>query len=125
MMSRVRRSSSAVVILASVKTLGPFAEGEVGGGDDRGTLIKPTDEVEQELAAGLGEGQIAEFVKKDEVHAGTPPKRRSLSRFGPNAGSPIERPGMARSRFLAGGQFCSEIETAQNLWPANSPQWLL
>jgi hypothetical protein len=26
--------------------------------------------VEQELAAGLGEGQIAEFVEDDEVHAG-------------------------------------------------------
>jgi hypothetical protein len=26
--------------------------------------------VEQELAAGLGEGQIAEFIEEDEVHAG-------------------------------------------------------
>jgi hypothetical protein len=26
--------------------------------------------VEQELAAGLGEGQIAEFIENDEVHAG-------------------------------------------------------
>jgi hypothetical protein len=26
--------------------------------------------VEQELAAGLGEGQIAEFIEDDEVHAG-------------------------------------------------------
>jgi hypothetical protein len=26
--------------------------------------------VEQELAAGLGERQIAEFVEDDEVHAG-------------------------------------------------------
>jgi hypothetical protein len=28
------------------------------------------DQVEQELAAGLGEGQIAEFVEHDEVEAG-------------------------------------------------------
>ena len=47
---------------------GPFSEGEVRGDDDRGTLVKPADEVEQELAAGLGEGQIAEFVENDEVH---------------------------------------------------------
>jgi hypothetical protein len=49
---------------------GPFAEGEIGSDDDRGALVKPTDEVEQELTAGLGKGQIAEFIKNDEVHAG-------------------------------------------------------
>jgi hypothetical protein len=49
---------------------GPFAEGQIGGDHDRGTLIKPTDEVEQELAAGLGERQIAEFIENDEVHTG-------------------------------------------------------
>ena len=49
---------------------GPFAEGEIGGDDDRGALVEPADEVEQELAAGLGEGQIAEFVENDEVEAG-------------------------------------------------------
>src|SRR6516165_8000117 len=48
----------------------PFAEGEIGGHDDRGALIEPADEVEEELAAGLGERQIAEFVENDEVHAG-------------------------------------------------------
>ena len=48
----------------------PFAEGEVGGDDDRGALVEPADEVEQELAAGLSEWQIAEFVEDDEVHAG-------------------------------------------------------
>ena len=48
----------------------PFAEGEIGGDDDRGALVKPADEIEQQLTAGLGEGQIAEFVEDDEVHAG-------------------------------------------------------
>ena len=48
----------------------PFTEGEVGGDNDRGALVEPADEVEQELAAGLGEGQIAEFIEDDEVHAG-------------------------------------------------------
>ena len=48
----------------------PFAEGEIGGDDDRGTFVKPADEMEQKLAAGLGEGQISEFVQDDEVHPG-------------------------------------------------------
>ena len=48
----------------------PFTEGEIGGDDDRGALVEPADEVEQELAAGLGERQIAEFIEDDEVHAG-------------------------------------------------------
>ena len=38
---------------------GPFAEGEVGGDDDRGALVEAAEQVEQQLAAGLGEGQIA------------------------------------------------------------------
>src|SRR5204863_8734257 len=46
----------------------PFTEGEIGGDDDRGALVEPADEVEQELTAGLGEWQIAEFVEDDEVH---------------------------------------------------------
>src|SRR5689334_24205736 len=48
---------------------GPFAEGEVGGDNDRGVLVKAADEVEEQLATGLGEGQIAEFIEDDEVHA--------------------------------------------------------
>ena len=45
----------------------PFAEGEVGGDHDRGALVEAADEVEEELASGLGEGQIAELVQHDEV----------------------------------------------------------
>src|ERR1700745_2716038 len=48
----------------------PFAEGEVGGDDDRGTLVEPADEVEQELTAGLSERQNAECIENDEVHTG-------------------------------------------------------
>ena len=48
----------------------PFAEGEIGGDDNRGSFVEPADEMEEELAAGLGEGQIAEFIEDDEVHAG-------------------------------------------------------
>src|SRR5712692_1950509 len=46
---------------------GPFGEGEIGGDDDRGALVETADEVEEELAAGLREGQIAELVEDEEV----------------------------------------------------------
>src|SRR5690554_4215857 len=48
----------------------PFAKGEVGGDDDRGALVEAADQMEQQLAAGLGEGQVAELVEDDEVEAG-------------------------------------------------------
>ena len=49
---------------------GPFAEREIGGDDDGGALVEPADEVEQELAAGLSEREVAELVEDDEVHPG-------------------------------------------------------
>src|SRR6185437_15018909 len=36
----------------------------------RGALVEAADQVEEELAAGLGEGQIAELVEHDEVEPG-------------------------------------------------------
>ena len=48
----------------------PFAESEIGGDEDRGALIETADEMEEQLASGLGEGQIAEFVEDDEVEPG-------------------------------------------------------
>ena len=35
----------------------PFAKGEIGGDDERGAFVEPADEVEEQLAAGLGEGR--------------------------------------------------------------------
>ena len=48
----------------------PFAERQVGRDDDRGPFVELADKVEQELAAGLGEREIAEFVQDQEVEAG-------------------------------------------------------
>src|SRR6202040_14789 len=42
----------------------------VGGDDDGRALVESADEMEQELAAGLGERKVAKFVKDDEVHPG-------------------------------------------------------
>ena len=48
----------------------PFADCQISGDDDGGSLVKPADEVEQELTTGLCERQVAQLVKNDEVHAG-------------------------------------------------------
>ena len=61
----------------------PFAEGKVGRDDDRGSLVEAADQMEQELAAGLGKGQVAQFYQFDwshEVVLGEPPGERSTSR---------------------------------------------
>jgi len=65
----VRPSSNAVVILASPNTLGhsPKARLVTNGG---GALIELADQMEEQLAAGLRKGQVAELVEDDEIHAG-------------------------------------------------------
>jgi hypothetical protein len=42
------------------------------------TLIKPADEVEEKLAAGLGKGQISELVQDNEVHCRFPQGKCSI-----------------------------------------------
>ncbi|KEY04231.1 hypothetical protein IL59_0211365 [Brucella suis bv. 4 str. 40] len=37
----------------------PFAERQIGGDDDRSSLVEPADEVEQQLSASLSERKIA------------------------------------------------------------------
>ena len=48
----------------------PFAKGEVGCDDDRSSFVEFADQVEQELAAGLSEREIAKLVQDQEVEAG-------------------------------------------------------
>jgi len=42
--------------------VGPIAKGQIGGVDDGSALVEPADQMKQQLAAGLSEGQVAEFV---------------------------------------------------------------
>ena len=42
---------------------GPFPEGQVRGHRDGRAFIELADEVEQQLAASLGKGQVAELVE--------------------------------------------------------------
>ena len=46
---------------------GPFAERQVRRDDDRGPLVEPADQVEQQLTARLRERQIAQLIKDQEV----------------------------------------------------------
>ena len=59
-----------MVIFGVAEHRGPFGEGEIGGDDDRRPLVEPAYQVEQQLAARLGERQIAEFVERHQINAG-------------------------------------------------------
>ena len=45
----------------------PFAEGQVGGDDQRDTLVEFADQMEQERATILRERQVAEFIENDGI----------------------------------------------------------
>ena len=49
------------------KDLRPLGEREVGRDDQRRALVEAAGEVEQELPAGLGERQVAEFVEHNLI----------------------------------------------------------
>ena len=49
--------------------LRPVSERQVGGDEQRRVLVKLADQMEQQLAAGLAERQVAEFVDDDDVVA--------------------------------------------------------
>ena len=51
----------------------------------RGALVELADQIEQQLTAGLGEGEIAEFIEHDEVFSDEifrDPSLPSAARFG-------------------------------------------
>ena len=49
---------------------GPFSECEVGSDDDRGAFVELADQMEPQLAAGLGKVQVAQFIQNQEVEPG-------------------------------------------------------
>jgi hypothetical protein len=49
------------------KNTRPFTDGEIGRHDDGGALVALADQIELQLTAGLGEGQIAEFIEREDV----------------------------------------------------------
>src|SRR5205814_3416497 len=63
--------------LGVAKHTGPIAKGQIGGHDNGSALVKPADQMEEQLTAGLSERQVAEFVENNELDAseifGQPP----------------------------------------------------
>ena len=55
--------------MASPNTLGHSPKARLVT-NDGGALIELADQMEEQLAAGLSERQIAELVEHDEIHAG-------------------------------------------------------
>ena len=45
----------------------PFLEWQVGGDDSGAVLVVPAEDVEQQLASGLRQGHVAEFVDDQEI----------------------------------------------------------
>jgi hypothetical protein len=60
----------------------PLGESQVGRDDDRGALVKPADQMKQQLAAGLGEGQLADLIEHDEVEPGQINRRAGAAQRG-------------------------------------------
>jgi hypothetical protein len=66
----VKRSKQRARHLGVYENARPFAKSKIGRYDDRSAFIKLADQVEQQLTAGLGKGEIAEFVEDNEVPPG-------------------------------------------------------
>ena len=73
------------------KDTGPFGEGEVGGDDDGGALVKTAHQMEEQLPASLRKGQIAQLVQDHEVEAGQVVGHPSLAAGAGFAIEPVDR----------------------------------
>ena len=49
---------------------GPFLEGQVRGDDCGAVFVAPAEDVEQQLASGLRQGHVSEFVDDQEADLG-------------------------------------------------------
>ena len=50
--------------------LGPLAEGQVGGDQDRPSLVALAEDLEEELSAGLGERYEAQLADDEQLEPG-------------------------------------------------------
>ena len=57
------RGQGAVI----VEDLGPLLKGAVRGNNDRALLIAQRDDLEQQIGAGLVNGEVAKFIKDQQV----------------------------------------------------------
>jgi hypothetical protein len=75
----VRRSMSAVVILASPNTAAHSPKLKIGRDDDAGALVELAQQMEEQGPAGGAKRQVAKLVEDDEIGVGEP--RRDLAGF--------------------------------------------
>jgi hypothetical protein len=59
--------------LGVTEDAGPLTEAEVGCDDDAGSLVKLTEQVEEQSSTRGAEWQISEFVENDEIGVNEPP----------------------------------------------------
>ena len=52
--------------------LGPLDEGQVGGHQDRSTLVTLAEHLKEQLSPGLGQRHEAQFVDDQQLYAGQP-----------------------------------------------------
>src|SRR4029453_12792673 len=60
--------------LLIMKDLRPFGEGEVRRDEHGDFLVEAIEQMEQEGAAGLAKGKVAQLIEHDEMHAGALPQ---------------------------------------------------
>ena len=65
----MRRSSRAPVSLSEPKTSVHSSKGQVGGDQNRTSLVSLTEDLEEELRAGLGERDEAKLVDDEQLEA--------------------------------------------------------
>ena len=56
----------------SAEHLGPLDEGQVGGHQDRSTLVTLAEHLEEQLGASLGQGHEAQFVDDQKLESCEP-----------------------------------------------------
>jgi hypothetical protein len=84
--------------------VGPIAKGQIGGVDDGSALVEPADQMKQQLAAGLSEGQVAEFVENERSPSGvTQEAEHRISRWVDRMAADFTEPRCASERGLAMG----------------------
>ena len=66
----MRRSTRAPVSLSEPKTSVHSSKGSLGGDQNRTSLVSLTEDLEEELRAGLGEWDEAKLVDDEQLEAG-------------------------------------------------------
>jgi len=87
--------------------LGPGLEGQVGDHQNAGLFVRAADDFEEEFGAGPGKGDIAEFVKDDQIGPSSCWPNRSRESSSRISRSWVTRPVTAKNRTF---RLCRQTE---------------